>query len=73
MLTAPIDPTSEQSSGRKWMAEVSNVNDLDEGSYWMGPPWTNKVDVMIDLGKIYDVYDIFVWFVLLSQGFAVWV
>jgi len=56
-----------------WSAPPANVNDLDIGTYWMAPPWEDLVNVYVDLGKIYNVFDVFVWFVLLSQGFRVWV
>jgi len=66
-------PPAVGAAPRVWEAYVSNINDLNVGTYWMSPPWTNLVNIYIDLGQIYNVYDIFIWFVLLSQGFAVWI
>jgi len=66
-------PPATVSQDRTWEAAVANVNDRDVGTYWMSPPWENGVNVYLDLGHVYNVFDIFVWFVLLPQGFSVWV
>jgi hypothetical protein len=46
--------------------------DFNTGTYWMGPPLKNKIQIQLDLGKNYNVYDIFIWFGLKPQGFYVW-
>jgi len=66
-------PPAVYGEKRVWDAVVQNVNDIDISTYWMAPAWTNKVEIRIDLGKIYNVYDVYVWFGLLSQGFKLFV
>jgi hypothetical protein len=64
-----------------WNGSVWKVNDRDTGTYWMAPPFTTlreegpttKVVVAIDLGTVYNIFDIFIWYVYLAQGFTVWV
>jgi hypothetical protein len=56
----------------KWKAPIEYANDLDVGTYWMAPAFMNNVEMFLDLGQIYDVYDIRIWFVLLPQEFTLW-
>jgi len=55
-----------------WQGTADRINDLNEGTYWMAPPNENDVTILMDLGKVYDVFDIFVWFGFRSQGFELY-
>lgn len=65
-------PPAVEPLDQYWMGPVTQMNDLSTGSYWMGPPRTNYVEIKLDLGTVYDVFDIFVWFGFRSQGFELW-
>merc|ERR1712100_310112 len=53
-------------------AFVPPAVDMDEERQWMAPPWHKPLNLYLDLGDIYNIYDIFIWFVMLSVvGFEV--
>jgi len=66
---SPFKPPEAEPVAMPFQANADYMIDFEEGTYWMGPPWIDDIEIELDIFYVYDVFDIHLLWGFLSQNF----